>query len=391
MATVMSKWKEYNLSSFMDFNPPTPLKKDMEHIKIGMEHLASNGKKIRNWEIANYNGGAKFKNGDTLVARITPCLENGKIGYVDMLKDGEVAFGSTEFIVLREKQDISDSQFIFYFAYWNEFRDLAIQLMTGSSGRQRVETDALKNKVFEFPPLPEQKAIAEVLSSLDDKIDLLHRQNKTLEAMAEALFRQWFVENPNKNWREGKLGDYVIIKRGGSPRPIQNYLSETGYKWLKISDVTSLNSPFIFEIKECIKEEGLNKTVHLKSGALVLSNSATPGIPKILMLDTCIHDGWLYFQNSYFSNEFLYLFFKYIHPQLVSQGNGSIFINLKTDIVKCFPLYIPKKDQLLDFQETIYPLFNKLLSNSAQINTLENLRNALLPKLMSGEVRLKVL
>ena len=119
---------------------------------------------------------------------------------------------------------------------------------------------------------------------------------------------------------------------------------------------------------------------------MVLSNSATPGIPKILTIDTCIHDGWLYFHDSYFSNEFLYLFFKYIQPQLVSQGNGSIFINLKTDIVKDFSLLIPQKDELYNFQKIIHPLFNKLLSNSSQIHTLEKLRDTLLPKLMSGEV-----
>ena len=100
----MSEWKEVQLSSFMDFNPSTPLKKGSECIKIGMEHLTPNGKKISDWERSSFNSGTKFKNRDTLVARITPCLENGKIGYVDMLKDDEVAFGSTEFIVLREKK-----------------------------------------------------------------------------------------------------------------------------------------------------------------------------------------------------------------------------------------------------------------------------------------------
>jgi type I restriction enzyme S subunit len=271
----------------------------------------------------------------------------------------------------------------------NDFDGFIQNNIDSHSAQENISHSSIGRYPLLLPPLPEQKAIAEVLSSLDDKIDLLHRQNKTLEEMAEALFRQWFVDDARPDWKEGKLGDYVIIKRGGSPRPIQDYLSETGYKWLKISDVTSLNSPYIFEIKECIKEEGLNKTVYLKSGALVLSNSATPGIPKILTIDTCIHDGWLYFQDAYFSNEFLYLFFKYIHPQLVSQGNGSIFINLKTDIVKCFPLYIPKKEQLDDFQKTIYPLFSKLLSNSTQIRTLEKLRDILLPKLMGGEVRVE--
>lgn len=119
------------------------------------------------------------------------------------------------------------------------------------------------------------------------------------------------------DWRIGKLGDFVEIKRGGSPRPIQNYLSENGYRWLKISDVTSLASPYILSIKEHIKETGLNNTVFLKKDSLVLSNSATPGIPKILDVDSCIHDGWLYFLNSTLLNEYLYLLFKEIRSNLL--------------------------------------------------------------------------
>ena len=239
-------------------------------------------------------------------------------------------------------------------------------------------------------PLPDRKAqkgIGEIYHSLCLKIGLLHRQNKTLEAMAETLFRQWFVEEAEEDWEEKKLGELVTVKRGGSPRPIQDYLSDSGYRWLKISDVTSLNTPFIFDIKEHIKIEGLSKTTLLSAGKLVLSNSATPAIPKILMVDSCIHDGWLHFPKSYFSNEYLYLLFNHIRPELLQQGNGSIFTNLKTDILKEFVVKLPPQDKLLDFQELVAKIFRKLLSNTKQIKTVEKLRDNLLPKLMSGEVR----
>ncbi|WP_180174037.1 restriction endonuclease subunit S [Acinetobacter sp. YH01024] len=235
----------------------------------------------------------------------------------------------------------------------------------------------------------EQKAIASVLSSLDDKIDLLHRQNKTLEAMAETLFRQWFIEEAKEDWEDKQLGTLLTVKRGGSPRPIQDYLSDSGYCWLKISDVTSLNSPFVFNIKEHIKEEGLSKTTLLQAGKLVLSNSATPAIPKILMVDTCIHDGWLHFPVSTYSNEYLYLLFNHIRPELLQLGNGSIFTNLKTDILKEYVVKHPDEASLLKFQTVIEPIFTKLLENAKQIQTLEKLRDMLLPKLMSGEVRVQ--
>lgn len=252
-----------------------------------------------------------------------------------------------------------------------------------------LNSTILKSLPLSVPPLPEQKAIASVLSSLDDKINLLHRQNKTLEAMAETLFRQWFIEEVKEDWEDKQLGTLLTVKRGGSPRPIQDYLSDSGYRWLKISDVTSLNSPFVFKIKEHIKEEGLSKTTLLQAGKLVLSNSATPAIPKILMVDTCIHDGWLHFPVSSYSNEYLYLLFNHIRPELLQLGNGSIFTNLKTDILKEYVVKHPDEATLLKFQTAIEPIFTKLLENAKQIQTLENLRDTLLPKLMSGEVRIQ--
>ena len=187
-------------------------------------------------------------------------------------------------------------------------------------------------------------------------------------------------------WIKGNLGDFVNIKRGGSPRPIQEYLSESGFRWLKISDVTSLQSPFVIDIKDHIIEEGLRKTVHLKKGSLVLSNSATPGIPKILDVDSCIHDGWLFFPESRFSKEYLYLYFKYIRQQLVNLSNGSVFNNLKTDILKAYPTILPDKETLLHFDSVVNPMFLQMQNLTRDSNRLATLRDILLPRLMSGEI-----
>ena len=189
-------------------------------------------------------------------------------------------------------------------------------------------------------------------------------------------------------WEKAPLGTFVEIKRGGSPRPIQDFLSDSGLRWLKISDVTSLKSPFILEIKEHIKLEGLKKTVFLKAGELVLSNSATPGIPKILYVDSCIHDGWLYFPKSQLSKYYLYLFFKHIRKELVALGNGSVFTNLKTDILKAFPAVKADADTLTAFDSIAMPLFDAMLNLDRENAHLVAMRDALLPKLMAGEIDL---
>ena len=154
----------------------------------------------------------------------------------------------------------------------------------------------------------------------------------------------------------------------------------------KLSDVTSLSNPFVLNIVEHIREDGLSKTVFLKAGSLVLSNSATLGIPKILDLDTCIHDGWLYFPKSQLSNEYLYLLFKEIRPQLINLGNGSIFTNLKTDILRNYEVTLPNKETLSNFQNIIKSIFEKMLFIQRETKQLEIIRDILLPKLMSGEI-----
>ena len=121
--------------------------------------------------------------------------------------------------------------------------------------------------------------------------------------------------------------------------------------------------------------------LYLKSGSLVLSNSATPGLPKILKVDTCIHDGWLYFPKSFFSNEYLYLLFQSIRDELRSLGNGSIFTNLKTDILKEYKILIPDKEKLNEFQRIINPIFKQLFNTSKEIEKLELFKQSVISRI----------
>ena len=307
---------------------------------------------------------------------------------------GELAIISSEMAFnqscygLRAKEYV-DSTFLYYLLKQSVS---VLQHNTHGSVFDTITRDTFDGITINLPPLATQQKIATILSSLDDKIELNNKINDNLEQQAQAIFKSLFVDfepfggKMPEGWRMGKLGDFVEIKRGGSPRPIQNFLSDEGYRWLKISDVTSLSAPFVLNIAEHIKEEGLSKTVFLKTGSLVLSNSATPGIPKILDLDTCIHDGWLYFPKSQLSNEYLYLLFKEIRPQLINLGNGSIFTNLKTDILRNYELTLPNKETLSNFQNIIKPIFEKMLFIQRETKQLEIIRDTLLPKLMSGEI-----
>lgn len=324
-----------------------------------------------------------FENGDVLVSNIRP--------YFKKIWKARINGGcSNDVLVFTAKDDI-DSDFLYYVLADDAFFAYA---MATSKGTKMPRGDKKSIMQYEVPcyDIETQQKIASILKSIDEKIELNNAINNNLEQQAMALFKSWFIDfepfdgQVPKAWINGILGDFVEIKRGGSPRPIQNFLSDSGFHWLKISDATGISSPFINEIKESIIEAGLKKTVYLKSGSLVLSNSATPGLPKILDIDTCIHDGWLYFPLSKFSNEYLYLYFKHIRDNLIALGNGSVFTNLKTDILKNYPTYLPTEDVLKEFDGLVQPIFSMILSKTREIKRLSEIRDTLLPKLMSGEL-----
>lgn len=182
------------IGKLIEFNPSEALFVGSVAKKIAMEKLVVGERKIKGYDYGVFSSGAKFRNGDTLLAKITPCLENGKTALVDILEDDEIAFGSTEFIVLRETEFI-DKDYLFYLARSPHFRQLAISSMEGTSGRKRVAESALQSREITIPKdKKEQQKIAKILSSLDDKIELNNKIISELEQMAKELYDYWFVQ-----------------------------------------------------------------------------------------------------------------------------------------------------------------------------------------------------
>ena len=395
----MAKWLEKTLGEVTAFIakgiPPKYTEKESEKtIRV------LNQKCNRNFEIS-YNE-----------SRIHDC-EKKKVPVDKILRAGDVLINSTgtgtagrvaqmvgvtvpttidgHMILIRPSEELDP---IYYGYAVKSFQSQIEGLAEGSTGQTEINRRRLQDEVIIRYPSDKlvQKNIGRFLANIDEKIKTNKEINRNLSEQAETLFRSWFEayepwngEMPT-DWRQGALGDFVTIKRGGSPRPIQEYLSDEGLRWLKISDVSGLQSPYVLEIAEHIIEEGLKKTVYLEAGSLVLSNSATPGIPKILDVDSCIHDGWLYFPESQLSNYFLYLFYKSIRPKLVALGNGSVFTNLKTDILKGYSFSKPDDDTLYKFDKIVAPMFRMMREVARENQRLSEVRDSLLPKLMSGEL-----
>ena len=178
----------------IDVNPKETIKKGEIAKKIPMDKLQPFCRDIPEFELSEFSGGTKFKNGDTIMARITPCLENGKTAMVNILHDNEVGFGSTEFIVFRAKEGITNPFYVYYLVCSPTVRDIAIKSMVGSSGRQRVQTDVVKNIELDLPDYDTQTKVASILKSLDDKIAINSAINDNLEQQMQALYKSWFVD-----------------------------------------------------------------------------------------------------------------------------------------------------------------------------------------------------
>ena len=393
-------WIESTLNELALINPRESIRKGDLAKNVPMDCIDSFTRKISRFGIKEFKGGTKFKNKDILLARITPCLENGKTALVDILDKGEIGFGSTEYIVIRENNDKSHYKFLYYLSISPKFRRNAIKAMTGTSGRQRVQTDVLINKVFRFPPLPEQKAIAKVLTAFDDKIELLQAQNKTLETMAQTIFAAWFGkyqigDELPEGWRVGKLGNEFDITIGRTPpRKETQWFSDrpTGKKWISIKDIGNCGT-FIYNTSEYLTDEAIEKfnIPIIPTNTTILSFKMTVGKLTITTEDMLSNEAIAHLKiknHSNLTSEFIYLFLRDLNFNSLG-STSSIVTAINSTIIKGIDFIIPKDSLLYSFQKRIIPVFGKIQNNTSQLQSLTKTRDTLLPKLMSGQVRVK--
>ena len=285
-----------------------------------------------------------------------------------------------------------NNEFLFYFfkSKYGQFQLLKTESQVGVPSISNPLT-SLKAIEVPVPKIIEQNAITEVLSSLDDKIDLLHRQNKTLEQLAETLFRQWFMEETDESWEEKSLYDVIDLVGGGTPKTENGKYWDGNIKWISAKDITPNHKGFIVYTEKKISELGLqnSSTRILEKFSTVISARGTVGKYSILSEPMAFSQSNYgikpKFKNCFF---FTYLLVAYYVEELKAAAYGSVFDTITTNTFKEHKIKIPSEKEILDFENSITTYFNKMLSNQNQIQTLITLRDTLLPKLMSGEVRL---
>ena len=376
----MNNWTSIRAADFIEFNPRLNIKKGATATKVAMDKLQPFTKKIPSTEQAEFGGGAKFCNGDTIMARITPCLENGKTAFVDVLADGEVAFGSTEFIVMRARAGISDPQFVYYLATSPMFRNTAIKSMVGSSGRQRVQQGVLDDLELTVPSLPEQEKIGAFLALLDEKIALNNKINDNLLQQAMALYASMFLDNPALETTAGTLKDIADITMGQSPSG--SSYNEDGNGEVFYQGRAEFGCRFPTRRLYTTEPKRM-----AEAGDVLLSVRAPVGDLNVAYERCCIGRGLgaIHGRNGY-QSFVLYTMFA-LRPQLdVYNGEGTVFGSINRNALNDMPLDIPSEDAIAAFEAVVNPMDEMIRSNYEENCRLQELRDSLLPRLMSGEV-----
>ncbi len=395
-------WNEVRLGDVIVFNPSEKIPKGHIAKKVAMEKLRPFYKFIEGYELAEFKGGSRFRNGDTLLARITPCLENGKTAQVTFLGNGEVGFGSTEFIVMREKPGRTDKDYIYYLAITPQFRSVAVKSMIGTSGRQRVQQDVLENTTILLPSLCEQKAIAAIFSCLDDKIELNNRINKILEEMAQAIFKSWFVDF--EPFQDGEFEDSELgrIPKGWRVSNLEEITQQVSVV-SKRSDIPSGSRHVGLEhiprkqlvINESGKIEAVTSNKLRFEKYNVLFGKIRPYFHKVaiapwdgycstdaIVLAPKLDEYYGYMVFTLYSDKFVQF--------AVKASQGTKMPRAEWNVLKKLLMVIPPVEIALDFNETIAPIILKLIQNIYENSQLSQIRDAILPKLMSGEIRVPI-
>jgi len=387
----MNEWKTYRLSEIVELiGGGTPRTSNPEYWNGNIPWLS----------VADFNTGRKYvsltektisekglnesstkllKPGDIIISA------RGTVGVVAVL-DKSMAFNQSCYGV-RANISLSTNDYIYYL-----LKDTIPGFLQIAHGGvfDTITRDTFYEIDVSLPPLPEQRAIASILSSLDDKIDLLHRQNATLEKMAETLFRQWFVEEAKEEWKNGKVSDLIKILSGYAFKS-SSFVESGKYRLITIKGVQDgylelNNADKIEEVPDRMPD-----FCKLEIGDIILS--LTGNVGRCCLVDTTdlLLNQRVAKLHPIYERDRAYTYFLFRQPQikqlLEEMGKGTAQPNLSPIETSNMELIIPDEEKLIEFSVMATPLLNKMLFNKKSIQTLTALRDTLLPKLMSGEVR----
>lgn len=290
------------------------------------------------------------------------------------------------------------SKFLYYFFRTYTFKKM-IEGFTNGSSQGTLPMGNIRLLTVPKTGYQEQKSIADVLTAFDDKIELLQAQNKTLEETAQTIFKEWFGkyqigDELPEGWRVGKLGEVTKSVGGTTPSTKNNDFWGGNIFWTSPKDLSNSKEMFLLDTEKKITTTGLKKISSglLPKKTLLLSSRAPVGYLSLTNIELAINQGYIaLLPNQYLSNNYMYLWLNLNMKTVENAANGSTFLEISKSSFRNIDCLIPEQNCLQKFDEFVYPMFEKILSNLNQIQTLTQTRDALLPKLMSGQIRVNEL
>jgi type I restriction enzyme S subunit len=324
----------------------------------------------------------KLQIGDVILTREAP------IGDIAIIKGNEKLFLGQRTMMYRANTNLLDYNFLYY-SMLSPYLQEQIKSSAMGSVVEHIRVPDAKDFIIRLPEIQEQKAIASVLSSLDNKIDLLHRQNQSLEAMAETLFRQWFIEEAEESWEKGKLGDYVKTNA-------KSINKEYKHEFIEYLDTSSLNKGMIDSTQYLALIDAPSRSRRLVQYNDIVFSTVRPdqrhyGLIKNHPNNLVVSTGFCVITCVDIDPHFVYLLLtndtmtEFLHS--IAEGSTSTYPSLRPEDLENIEFQLPPLEKMNQFSDLASDFWSKISKNHTQIRTLTQLRDTLLPKLMSGEVR----
>lgn len=402
----MEDWKEYRLGEMIQCNPQVKLEKGKSYNLIDIDSIEIGSRYVKGKELTVYDGqsGCHFQNGDTVMARITPCLENGKIAQVQC--ESQKGFGSTELFVFRGTENKTDSDYVFNLMSMQFIRNLAANSMTGASGRQRADLGFIKRIKWNFPPLPTQQKIASILSAYDNLIQNYKKQIEALQTAASELYKEWFVrfrfpgyknsrfENGiPEGWKIERIGNIGEVIGGGTPSTENEEYWDGDIPWLSPVDLSDNTNVYVSRGGKNITKLGLQKSSAkmMPKDTVLLSSRAPVGYVALAKNPICTNQGFksVVCNTSVIQPIYLYFYFRMNKNYLQSIASGATFPELSGSMMKKLKVLLPQMELQKEFSKKANIFISKAELLSEQITNLTQQRDLLLPRLMSGKLEVK--
>jgi len=396
-------WRKLLFKELIHFPPKISLTIDEVYDFIPMDVLTGGFKFVKETESKTFNGsgGAKFGNGDTIFARITPCLENGKIAKVDNLEKS-VGFGSTEFFVFRAIKEVSDPDFIYYLAKSDIIKQPAIKSMVGASGRQRADKGVVEDIEINCPPLLIQQKIGSILSAYDDLIENNLKRIKLLEEAAQNIYKEWFVnfrfpgyelakhqQGFPDEWCMKTIGEIGYVVTGKTPSTTNNNYFGKDIPFIKTPDMHQ--NVYMDDVEQYLSNEGADSQrnkflpkntviiscIGARAGVVALTSILSQTNQQINAIVVSIREMtfWLYFLC------------KGLHATINAIGSsGATMTNVSKGKLENIEVLVPPETILLTYHKMVEPMFSQVLTLQIQNQKLKEARDILLPRLMNQTI-----